>query len=101
MIRNKRRDDKSKICDGINDLQKSSIPRKFWAQAAKWGYDKKPLTCNDLSDKNDHKSVKKTYMELLFILNKPLVRLLNCKAVNSHPKFKKNVTIFGKYRIFL
>ena len=40
-------------------------------------------------------------MELLFILNKPLVRLLNCKAVNSHPNFFKNATIFGKYRIFL
>ena len=39
-------------------------------------------------------------MELLFIFYKPLVRLINCKTVKNHPK-KINVTLFGKYQIFL
>ena len=58
------------------------------------GYEKKPLTCNGQSDKSNYKSVKNPKMELLFILNKPLVRLLNCKAANRHPKFLKKISQF-------
>ena len=38
-------------------------------------------------------------MEFLFILYKPIVHLLNCKAVNNHPKLKMS-PFFGKYKIF-
>ena len=49
-------------------------------------YDKEPLSCPGHSDQNIFLLVKKPFMELLFILYKPLARLLNCKAVNNHPK---------------
>ena len=58
LIKNKRRDDKSKILSRNKLSSKYSITRKFWAQGAKWGYDKKPLTCNCQSDKSNYKSVK-------------------------------------------
>ena len=59
MIRNKRWDDKSKILSQNKGSSKSSILQTFWAEGAKWGYDKKPLTCNGQSEKNNYKSVKK------------------------------------------
>ena len=49
-------------------------------------YQKEPLSCPDHTDKNIFELVKKPQMELLFMLYKPLVCLLNCKAVNNHPK---------------
>ena len=49
-------------------------------------YDKESLSCNGHSDKNISELVKKPLTKFLFILYEPLVHLLNCKAVNNHPK---------------
>ena len=60
-------------------------------------YDKEPLLCNDHSDKKISKLVKNPLIDFLFILYKPLVNLLNWKALKNHPKSK--VTLLG-YKIF-
>ena len=62
-------------------------------------YNKIPLSCNGHSDENLSLLVKKPLMDLLFILCKHSVHILNCKAVNNHQN--KNVTILKKYQIFL
>ena len=49
-------------------------------------YDKEPLSCNANSDQNVSFLIKSSYMELLFILYKPLVCLLNCNALKNRPK---------------
>ena len=51
-------------------------------------YDEEPLSCNGHSDKNISLLLKKPLMEFLFILYKPFVHSLNCKAVNNHSESK-------------
>ena len=68
---------------------KIKYPSEILGLKSKKGvYGKESLSCNGYSDKNISYFVKKPLMEFLIILYKPLVHLLNCKAVNKHPKSK-------------
>ena len=53
-------------------------------------YDKETCSCNDHSVKGMSQLVKKTKMNLLFILSKSLEHTPTCKAVNNHPKLKRS-----------
>ena len=63
-----------------NDLR-NQYPIRILGSRGKIGvYDKQPLPCNDHSDQNLYLLDRKTSIDLLFNLYKPLGHILICKA---------------------